>query len=492
MRYWKIRSALLFFSIVCIGGCRPDGDVGTIAVNQAAIPTSEPGQYEEIHTPTAVAQPPAPTIPETPLSTDGPWLVFTASDGIYAVNPDGSGPSHLLEVELADSYRSSLRTSKEGGLAAFVTQGVREYDRDLTIFSLPERRLVRTINLTQALPDLPEGPVFNDSAQAANALSYYSPFDISPDGSQVAFMGVIEGPSSDLYVYDLQSDTITRLTDGPAQGFDPHFSPDGEYIVHFSAASFGSGAGYSMDGVWAARADNGGVLSLYDPSGYGAEEFVGWVDDTTFLVNTWNADCGSVNLRAFNIVTGEVQIFWRHTFNDVAFDNANGTLAVAVEIDYEHCNPEGQFGVFLLPLDGSTPVQVFDEPTGFLAHHEADTDIILMTDFMSPAEVLHDGSLLSLNPSPVAYGYPVLSPDGFWAAWPGTALWIGRRDAAGELPPSLVLPQGIQTVVWSPDSRAVFLIADEEIFVAHTPEFSPIPVVEHLDLRRTSFAWILP
>ena len=90
--------------------------------------------------------------------------------------------------------------------------------------------------------------------------------------------------------------------------------------------------------------------------------------------------------------------------------------------------------------------------------------------------------------SPTAYGYPILSPDGLWAAWPGAELWIGRRDTAGELLPNLVLPQGIQTVVWSPDSSAVFLIADEEVYIAYSPDFSPIPVVENLDLFRLSLA----
>jgi len=451
------------------------------------IPTVEETSAESETTPAG-----EPTIPDAPLSTDGPWLVFTAADGIYAMNSDGSGMTRLLEVELIDWARSTLGASRQGGILAFTAPGERDFDIDLTIFSIPERRVLRTITLTSGIEAMPEGPVRDDTTQAREAVAYFHPFDLAPDGSQVAFMGVIDGPSSDLYVYDLPSDTITRLTDGPAQGYDPHFSPDGEYIVHFSADSFGSGAGYSMDGAWAAHADDSGVISLYDPSNQSAEEFVGWVDDSTFLVNSWNPGCGANYLRTFDIDTLETHILWQHAFNDIVFDEGDGTLAIAVEIDYERCNPEEQFGVFLIPLDGSAPLQVIEDPSGHLAHHESDDDIILMTDFMTPAEVLPDGTMLSLNPSPVAYGYPVLSPDRAWAAWPGSELWIGQRDSSGELTPTMVLPQGIARVVWSPDSSAIFLLSDEAVFIALAPDFIPITVIDNLVLIRGVATWVSP
>jgi len=451
------------------------------------IPTVEETSAEPETTPAG-----EPSIPDAPLSTDGPWLVFTAADGIYAMNSDGSGMTRLLEVELIDWARSTLRASRQGGILAFTSPGERDFDIDLTIFSIPERGVLRTITLTSGIEAMPEGPVRDDTTQAREAVAYFHPFDLAPDGSQVAFMGVIDGPSSDLYVYDIAADTITRLTDGPAQGYDPHFSPDGSYIVHFSADSFGSGAGYSMDGAWAARADDSGVISLYDPSNQSAEEFVGWVDDSTFLVNSWNAGCGPNNLRTIDIDTLDISILWRHAFNDIIFNEESGTAAVAVDIDGERCNPEQQIGVFLIPVDGSPPMQILEEPGSFPAYHEPDEPIMLMTDVMTPFEVLPDGRMLSLKPSPAAVNFPFLSPDGEWAAWPGGGLWIGRRTPSGEEAATLVLQEGIGQAVWSPDSSAIFLLSNHSVHVAFAPDFVPILVVDNLELLRGTALWVSP
>ena len=48
------------------------------------------------------------------------------------------------------------------------------------------------------------------------------------DGRLLAFTGAINGPTSDLYLYDTQSGEFTQLTDGPSQAIAPSWSPDGQ------------------------------------------------------------------------------------------------------------------------------------------------------------------------------------------------------------------------------------------------------------------------
>jgi hypothetical protein len=245
-----------------------------------------------------------------------------------------------------------------------------------------------------------------------------------------------------------------------------------------------------MDGAWAARADDSGVISLYDPSNQSGEEFIGWVDDTTFLVNSWNPSCGSNNLRTFDIETLSEQVLWEDAFNDIVYDEANGTLAIAIGIDYEHCNPEGKLGVFLVPLDGTPSQQVLTGEIEFLAHDAHAFNIIAMVDVMMPVEILPDGRTLSLNASPMAYGYPILSPDGLWAAWPGREFWIGARDP--EALPELVLAEDIVRAVWSPASGhgyAVFMIGSDALYVAYAPGFIPLPLLVNVDLELAIAIW---
>jgi TolB protein len=52
----------------------------------------------------------------------------------------------------------------------------------------------------------------------------------SPDGTQIAFEGAVDG-QSDIYVMNADGSHIRRLTDDPARDSLPGWSPDGAYIV---------------------------------------------------------------------------------------------------------------------------------------------------------------------------------------------------------------------------------------------------------------------
>jgi Tol biopolymer transport system component len=72
----------------------------------------------------------------------------------------------------------------------------------------------------------------------------YQNLTLSWDGKRVA-LTVAEGGSSDIWVYDPQRDSMTRLTFGGEAQFGPQWSPDGRYILF---ASIGKG-------IFQARAD---------------------------------------------------------------------------------------------------------------------------------------------------------------------------------------------------------------------------------------------
>ena len=73
--------------------------------------------------------------------------------------------------------------------------------------------------------------------------AYLSP-RLSPDGTRVALV-LAEGNGRDVWVYDLQRDTMTRLTFGAGTYNYPTWSPDGHYVVFSKTGS----------GLFQARAD---------------------------------------------------------------------------------------------------------------------------------------------------------------------------------------------------------------------------------------------
>ena len=67
---------------------------------------------------------------------------------------------------------------------------------------------------------------------------------LSPDGKRVA-LAISDGGNSDIWVYDSQRDTMTRLTFGGGHHNFPIWSPDGQYVVFTSVGQ----------GIFQARAD---------------------------------------------------------------------------------------------------------------------------------------------------------------------------------------------------------------------------------------------
>ena len=81
----------------------------------------------------------------------------------------------------------------------------------------------------------------------------------SPEGDRVVFSGV-KGGRSDLYTYNIDSDTVTRLTNDKYSDFSPNWSPEGDKIVFASARNYRTKEGI-LPGK---RIDHHADLFVYD------------------------------------------------------------------------------------------------------------------------------------------------------------------------------------------------------------------------------------
>jgi hypothetical protein len=244
-----------------------------------------------------------------------------------------------------------------------VRDGVWNTDLRLKIVSLAMLSTVLDMPLTgaQTTPDAAWEP---GSAvwEPIRAIIDVSSLAWSPDGTQLAFMGAQDGPSSDLYVYSLRSDDVIRLTDGPTQGIRPVWSPDSRWIVHVAVDSLGTGAGYSVAKVFAAAADDSGVRTLYTPSNFSGDEVVhGWLNDSTVVISTWRPDCGNQELRSVDINTGETLLLWQSCFLSVAVDQADETLLVSVGDFAGASDQQDKPGVYLFKVSAE-PMKIADNP----------------------------------------------------------------------------------------------------------------------------------
>lgn len=265
--------------------------------------------FSLISTPTSLPSQPA-TLPPTQttqvqpaLNLSGPWMIINTTDGLWAANPDGSG---MLQLVAGNQWQSdfSRAIQPKGNLVVVITSGADHYHQlALNLLSLPDGSLQKITDLSnsQTEPALDEGPG-SDAMEAMRAISEKPSYSWSPDGTKLAFIGAMDGPSADVYLYDLNTSSITRVSTDPAQDYWPSWSPDGKALLFFGADGFGSGAGYVMNGVWSADGDGSNVELLYHPTSSG-EEMLGWRDNETAVLESWDPANGLSHLRLYNITT---------------------------------------------------------------------------------------------------------------------------------------------------------------------------------------------
>ncbi|MCJ7624229.1 MAG: hypothetical protein MUO76_12060, partial [Anaerolineaceae bacterium] len=416
------------------------------------------------------------------LLPGGPWALILTENGLLASNMDGSGLTQITNEEVFIPDFASEMVSPSGGLVAYVysTDPVRYSHLTIKIYDLPSGEIRRLIPLTTAQTEPGQEMLPGDD---------YSPWEASgefawsPDGMLLAFTGLIEGPTSDLYVYSVASDEVTRLTDGPSQAYNLHWSPDSKYILHYGVDSFGTGAGYSMAGAWVSNTDGSQVPLLYMPES-GDEIVYGWLSPLMFVVGSWNARCGTHNLRTVNIETKDTAPIFDYCFDSAAVDPGTGNSLVTVTesvIDWCDCGTADieQAGVYLIPLIEKT-LHNLHPADAYKAEWKEEAKLFRVADSFGQILAFRSNGEMVQIPSEVASLFPIKAPSSDQWAWcsagldtvPG--LWIGTLQEQ----PRRVFKDPVLSIQWGLDGEMLLFSSWEDLFVAHAPGFEPVLVTE--------------
>lgn len=145
----------------------------------------------------------------------------------------------------------------------------------------------------------------------------------SSDSQHLAFAGEMDGPSSDLYVLDMPTQDIRRLSDGIENIRAMEWSPDNKWIMHASLLWEGARTSWNLH---FAAADGSVIYSK------GNGVFKGWLDTNTFLRGNCLANCWyDSELEKINFVTGKKASFLSKLQAGWATaDPANRTLALVM------------------------------------------------------------------------------------------------------------------------------------------------------------------
>ncbi len=113
----------------------------------------------------------------------------------------------------------------------------------------------------------------------------YNHLAFSPDGKRLA-MDITNGNRADIWVYEWERDTLTRLTFGGNSNLFPVWKPDGQRIVYASAEKGG------VPNLWWIRADGGGDAQRLTES------------KNVQIPRSWSPDSKTLAFFEVNRVTG--------------------------------------------------------------------------------------------------------------------------------------------------------------------------------------------
>lgn len=256
---------------------------------------------------------------------------------------------------------------------------------------------------------------------------------LSPDGTRVAFAATL-GNNTDIYVVDLASKAISRITDAQGRDSSPSWSPNGAQIVFESFRD--------------------GNLEIYAVNSDGS--------NTTRLTNAQDGDSNPV---------------WSPNSNDIVFSSSrfgNSDLSLT--------SPTGSYAT-LTTNPGPDNNPAWSPDGSRIAYLEFSGDL------SNICIIGRDGvDQTCITPNPGHYQTPIWSPDGNWiAAIEGTSIHIinAADGQVQELSQAGVEPHGTPT--WSSDGLRLAFQAyangNMELFqvLILTNEFTQITVASGVD-----------
>lgn len=377
-------------------------------------------------------------------------LPITTTNGTFsapALSPDGrhwvavrgmvNGPTKH-GAPLHDELTLSVFRTSDGAEVASIPLLPADY---------PENIATTAALLIQGDPSLAPQKPLEEAVWAAFRYSL-GIYEWSPDGTKLAFSSAADGPTSDLYLYDTQTLSITRLTDGIEQIDGIRWSPSGEWIWH-STISYGYCqvcAGHH----YAAAIDGSEVITLPGSDIY---RFITWLSDDTYLVTDQANGPGPFGLQQVDIATGESVMLWPGTHQGFIFDPANNQLAVIGTITSEY---DPNVKVIVLDLETSEYVEYSD--LGVAVEQKPWLAPLAQKPISYPCSRYHSTGIM-VYPC-VDTPFDALSPDGTYLVTEEFAV-EKVEDSSEVLPAWDGLPKGL--VLWRPDNLGYFTVQGKTI-----------------------------
>lgn len=297
----------------------------------------------------------------------------------------------------------------------------------------------------------------------------------SPDGRMLAFAAQIDGVSSDVYLYNLNTESVKQIESSIQSVSKINWSPDGKYVVFENSIPGDTYTGTSLYAVQPSDRVIENPKRLYG----GTWLHVGdWLSPNLLLVADGTDTAGIFNLQTLDIHTGQLRPLWTDSVGDYAIDPSNKIIALNTG---EWAEPE-KFGVYYITYNGQQTKVLEGLYWATLFFRGGGQHRFLMQGISeeetNPTLSLA-GDIIGLDmqgkPTPIAgkfdYDKISISPDKTWfLMYDEENLYL--YDVNDNLTQTFPV-NGVYDIIWRPDSQAIFFSDNKAVYFLSIPNGDP-------------------
>lgn len=370
---------------------------------------------------------------------------------------DGLGRRVIQLPEDTIYHPSSPGVSPDGNWIAFHTGIIPNTGLTLNLFYIPD----------ESVRPIAEVMTNNYEKIDINFIEYIRTLQWSPNGRYLAYARQVEGSTSDVYIYDTQTQTSWRLT-YDLQRIDSIFWSDDEKWVLYRTnnphvPSYNSALHAVRFGNTSAKQsevlESGQWLAGGGPN-----------PESIFLFDVGDGFCCG-NLRYINIESGSKTLLWKGVFADYAFDFQNQIIGLSADPSYSSNDSEPTIdgGLYLISLDGSYK-KISDDIYPWLEFWNAIPPRFVGYYGEGVFTISEDGSTKQLSQK--ENQLVSISPDNNWLAVYGQD-GLDLFNSENELERTEII-DNISIVQWRPDSMGLFIFANGVYYLSMSDNNQPI------------------
>jgi hypothetical protein len=423
------------------------------------------------------------------MSSADTFLAMT-DNGIWVIDELTKKSIQISKDQLDDTWNLQKGLSPNGQFYAYVTGFNRTpINPLLRILDLKNQNTLLRLELTGSIVKSGVEIEFDDpSFNAYHAMQLPDSFAWSPDSQNLAFIAARDGASADVYLCNLNTRSVTRLSYEESHANSLHWSPNGEYLQYLSTFSFGAGGGSEMDALWTFDFQQNTAKTL-ENLGSNGEHFVAWAENDQILIASINSACGLYQLRFVNLTDASREVLVDGCFASIAYSTEDriGIFSVT-DFEFENCSCGEKLepGLWLIeenigqPVAGDFGVMRFDDSIAYAIEYIPQDSFFTIYGDNGIHSIYSDDAIYSFDFFPEIKDLsPFPSPNSEYWAWASqifSGLWV--LDSDGNLFEISSDFTGIP--LWSRDGERLYFYENDRILSAIAPDYETVTVFAEL------------